>query len=576
MFKRVTEAGKSISGENMAKVQTIHDTSSDMGADCSTPMWGGIYESARIWEAALPMTTSHDALRGHLRNALNTAHGKPQDSYGYPDGPYVTDVFPNHVVYQHKGQMMKRSYTSTPGAAGSDPTITLGEPKNVHTAYVDSAKDGDKVGESVAILTDMPTGYVVDKERLISKATRDTMDSKDFAGKHKSYPIEKPEDVDAALKSIGRAGADNHDAATLKANILRIAKRKGFAIPASDKGESVVTTLAEDEVLVTESAEFCLDSQELTEALIKGAKESAATGKPTTIPIKIIGPGWGSMAHYSKEMIKESGPVVFTKLTHMYWNHPTSTQEAERPEGDINDLAAVLTENAAWNDNGPKGPGLYSKAKVFSDYSNKVMEKGAHIGISINSPIKYHEGEAEGRHGRIAEKFIKSPLTSADFVTRAGAKGAPIVPVQEAERRSQNNKENQTMTPEQEKALLDKVTALEADNATLREGQNKALAVATVSTVLREAGVDYNERLLSRTCEYPTMKEGKVDTDWAKAVIADFSGNTTAAVTGLGHATVSEAVIAATTEKEAKALRESFIDLGMSPAAADLAVKGRG
>jgi phage I-like protein len=63
--------------------------------------------------------------------------------------------------------------------------------------------------------------------REIPESTRKHMPEGDFAGKGRSFPIETPEDVHAAAQSIGRAGADNHDADTLKSNIQRIAKRKG-------------------------------------------------------------------------------------------------------------------------------------------------------------------------------------------------------------------------------------------------------------------------------------------------------------------------------------------------------------
>lgn len=56
---------------------------------------------------------------------------------------------------------------------------------------------------------------------------RDKLPAADFAGKDRSFPIVIPQDVKDAADSIGRAGPDNYDDATLKANIIRIAKRKG-------------------------------------------------------------------------------------------------------------------------------------------------------------------------------------------------------------------------------------------------------------------------------------------------------------------------------------------------------------
>ncbi len=61
---------------------------------------------------------------------------------------------------------------------------------------------------------------------------RDKLPNEDFAGKDRSFPIVTPQDVADAARSIGRAGDDNFSADQLKANIIRIAKRKGAAFEA--------------------------------------------------------------------------------------------------------------------------------------------------------------------------------------------------------------------------------------------------------------------------------------------------------------------------------------------------------
>jgi hypothetical protein len=68
--------------------------------------------------------------------------------------------------------------------------------------------------------------------RDIPQAERDAMDPADFAGKDQSFPINKPEDVAAAVASLGRAGPDNYSTDELKARIIAIAKRKGSAFTA--------------------------------------------------------------------------------------------------------------------------------------------------------------------------------------------------------------------------------------------------------------------------------------------------------------------------------------------------------
>jgi phage I-like protein len=77
--------------------------------------------------------------------------------------------------------------------------------------------------------------------RDIPADVRKKAKASDFAGKNRSFPILKPEDVKAAAASIGRAGADNYSTDELKRRIIRIAKRKGAAfvaqLPAAWKGD---------------------------------------------------------------------------------------------------------------------------------------------------------------------------------------------------------------------------------------------------------------------------------------------------------------------------------------------------
>ena len=67
---------------------------------------------------------------------------------------------------------------------------------------------------------------------------RDKLPAEDFAGKDRSFPIKTQADVSDALQSIGRAGDDNYDAATLRSNIIRIARRKGFSVPGDSDGKN--------------------------------------------------------------------------------------------------------------------------------------------------------------------------------------------------------------------------------------------------------------------------------------------------------------------------------------------------
>jgi hypothetical protein len=109
--------------------------------------------------------------------------------------------------------------------------------------------------------------------------------------------------------------------------------------------------------------------------------------------------------------------------TLMFWNHQTSAEEAERPEGDLDHLAAIITKQGVWNADGPKGPGVYAEAKVMADYAQKVEERAPHIGLSIRAG-----GTTTGKtvNGKPELKSIDH-IESIDYVTKAGRGGLALV-----------------------------------------------------------------------------------------------------------------------------------------------------
>lgn len=67
---------------------------------------------------------------------------------------------------------------------------------------------------------------------FISMKERNKMDSADFAWPdEKKFPITDQAHLDAAVKLIGRAPKDKQN--QIKANIIKIAKRKGLSLPKS-------------------------------------------------------------------------------------------------------------------------------------------------------------------------------------------------------------------------------------------------------------------------------------------------------------------------------------------------------
>ena len=130
--------------------------------------------------------------------------------------------------------------------------------------------------------------------------------------------------------------------------------------------------------------------------------------------IRIIVPGQGSSGIYTAENLAESAPL-FKAGTEMFIDHPTETEEWERPERSIRDYAGVFLEDATVGEDGA----LYTVCKVFSGVNELIKDKWEHIGVSINAWCA----------DPISENGIVPPIAgvrSVDFVTTPGAGGAII------------------------------------------------------------------------------------------------------------------------------------------------------
>ena len=144
--------------------------------------------------------------------------------------------------------------------------------------------------------------------------------------------------------------------------------------------------------------------------------------------IRIIVPGQGSSGIYTAENLAESAPL-FKAGTEMFIDHPTETEEWERPERSIRDYAGVFLEDATVGEDGA----LYTVCKVFSGVNELIKDKWEHIGVSINAWCA----------DPISENGIVPPIAgvrSVDFVTTPGAGGA-IVDLLESNRNDNYVKE---------------------------------------------------------------------------------------------------------------------------------------
>lgn len=268
----------------------------------------------------------------------------------------------------------------------------------------------------------------------------------------------------------------------------------------------------------------------------------------TNYPIKIISPGTGSTAHYPAAVLERDGPKIFKTGTLMFWNHATRAEEASRPEGDLDNLAAIISKDSYYDANGKQGPGLYAEAKVMADYAEKIEARAPHIGLSIRAG-----GTGTGKmvNGK-PELATLDYAESVDYVTKAGrgglalaeaARDAGILDLQEV---SMTKEEIQALLLTETAGLRAEIATLKAETNPLRERAIKGDAAVTagrilatlafpeaarqlvIDTVLREAVPMLNGALEeTKFTEIVTQESKRVG-----AVLSNFSGG--ARVIGMG------------------------------------------
>lgn len=207
--------------------------------------------------------------------------------------------------------------------------------------------------------------------------------------------------------------------------------------------------------------------------------ESLGEGK---YRIRIIVPGQGSSGIYTAENLAESAPL-FKAGTEMFIDHPTESEEWERPERSIRDYAGVFLEDATVGEDGA----LYTVCKVFSGVNGLIKDKWEHIGVSINAWCDQPIAET----GVVP---VFAGVRSVDFVTAPGA-GGGIVDLLESNRNNNSIKEGTV----DEKLLESKFDEL------------KASLVEAISSKLESAVAAIQEAKVEEPAE--KAEEASVDVD---------------------------------------------------------------
>lgn len=300
--------------------------------------------------------------------------------------------------------------------------------------------------------------------------------------------------------------------------------------------------------------------------------------------VKIISAGRGSSGYYSKEVLQRDGPKIFKRGTLMYLNHATAAEEAARPEGDYSKLAAVLTEDAAWNDAGKDGAGLYSRSKVFAGVAQEVKEKAPWTGVSIRA-YGTHDANAIAPDGKPGVITALNHAESVDLVTKAGRDGKLLL----ESAGSPAPKERETgMDEAQVKALIEAGNApLVAENRKLRERLSLQEAAGLIDKQhgSMDAPPAVKARVRGRLLEgsMPKTATGELDAVALAALVekdtkdeqAYVAGLIGGGVRGVGAAPAGAVPVELSEADFEKEMTASLMREGMTEAAAKAALKGQ-
>lgn len=150
-----------------------------------------------------------------------------------------------------------------------------------------------------------------------------------------------------------------------------------------------------------------------TRVLERASAQPAGEGR---LKVCLIDEGQGSSGFYPASTLRAAAPM-FKAGTHCYLDHPTESEEWQRPERAVRDLAGVLASDAVFRDGG-----LYADVRVFSSHRELIKDAAPYIGMSIRAEAEVSESVLpSGRRGLVVESITS--VQSVDFVTRAGRGG---------------------------------------------------------------------------------------------------------------------------------------------------------
>jgi hypothetical protein len=302
-----------------------------------------------------------------------------------------------------------------------------------------------------------------------------------------------------------------------------------------------IRVVAVTQYMPAEQAEITVPATQVTQ-LSQPAEESTteltgdlvplvekAVKKDGTASVKIIQAGQGSSGYYPADVLQRDGPRVFAAGTHIYLDHPSVSEERDRPERSVRDLAGSLTGPAEWKEDGTAGPGLYAPVKFIDSVAPHVNAIAAISGMSIRASGKAGTREVDGKKVRSIESI--DVAHSIDVVTRPGA-GGKVLDLIEAARGTPPaaTTEDDGMSKEALEEANRKIAELEAreaerdkELARLREADLLRQAHGVVVAELAKAALPQptRDRLTGQLAADPPVTDGALDRAALVAKVAE-------------------------------------------------------
>ncbi len=463
------------------------------------------------------------------------------------DGPYIRDIYPDHLVYEVKGKMFDIAYV-----IDQKGKVVFGQAERVtpHTVYnpviesveakidqltkltserEDAVEAKEAINELLELLekdnlTDEMVGpYIKKADSLIAKLEEAAPMKTEEDGQQ--YPMsafaytpdsvnpanwklrlwENPEkkvtksQLDKAAATLSPGGYRGQKAVILKESLANVKQkiRAEYRKLGIEDMSKWVRDAAEARARVMESCE--IDIQEVT-------NEGIAQG---IVPIRIIVPGFNtSKGRYYSEQAVHDAAVIFDGAK-MYADHPTEAEEKNRPERSIRDWVATLHETKVSEAGNAVGV-AHINAGWLKEKIQNLFEQGdlQHLGTSINAVGKGTNQTIEGHKTVLVENLVKSTFQSVDFVTEAGAGGQ--AGLRESAEDSINDVDLMDLATLRE-ARPDLVEAIESD---IKEQIQKEVKV---KMELEQENKDLKERVSTLTTEVEGLKTTIESGEKAKA-----------------------------------------------------------